>query len=128
MAGRRHHGSIVWTTRDSPSRTVVAVDTRKAFAILAYLAAEDGPVSRETLAGLLWSESSQSKARAALRRTLSTLRSALGEDVMHADRDALSLDRRANRRLRAVQRARPARNPPTGPRPLPSTAGTSSKV
>jgi DNA-binding SARP family transcriptional activator len=69
----------------------VAVDTRKAIAVLAYLAAEGGPISRDTLVGLLWSESPQSKARAALRRTLSALRSPLAADVLHADGDALSL-------------------------------------
>jgi Adenylate and Guanylate cyclase catalytic domain len=70
---------------------VVAVDTRKAIAVLAYLAAEGGPVSRDTLAGLLWADSPQSRARAALRRTLSTLRSALIEDVLHTDGNTLSL-------------------------------------
>ena len=109
--------------------TAVAVDTRKAIAVLAYLAAESGPISRDTLVGLLWPESTQSKARAALRRTLSTLRSALGEDILHADRDTLSLGGPLVVdcvRFSVLVRVRA--NPPTGPRPCPSTEGTSSKA
>jgi len=49
----------------------VEVDTRKAIAILAYVALEKGIHSRDTLAALLWPESDESRARAALRRTLS---------------------------------------------------------
>ncbi len=49
----------------------VSFDTRKALALLAYLAVTGRPARRERLAGLLWPDSEQSKARAALRRTLS---------------------------------------------------------
>jgi DNA-binding SARP family transcriptional activator len=50
----------------------VAVDTRKAIALLAYLALVPQRHSRDALAGLLWPDYSQSNARAALRRTLSS--------------------------------------------------------
>ena len=58
----------------------VAIDTRKALALLAYLLIEKQPQSRDTLAALLWPESDQTSARAALRRTLSPLRNALFRD------------------------------------------------
>ncbi len=49
----------------------VTFDTRKAVALLAYLAVTGRPQRRESLAALLWPESDQTRARAALRRTLS---------------------------------------------------------
>ncbi len=55
----------------------LAVDTRKAVALLAFLALEGGAHRRDTLAALLWPEIEPERARAALRRTLSTLRHAL---------------------------------------------------
>jgi len=51
--------------------------TRKVLALLAYLVAERGMHSRESLMALLWPESSQSSAAATLRTTLSRLRKAL---------------------------------------------------
>ncbi len=54
------------------------IKNRKAQAILAYLSLVPGASeSRERLAGLLWSESSEEKARASLRQTLHDLRVAL---------------------------------------------------
>lgn len=56
----------------------VAIPNRKSLALLAYLACTThGSASRECLAGLLWSESSESKARASLRQAVGDLRSAL---------------------------------------------------
>ncbi|MEO8328584.1 MAG: AAA family ATPase, partial [Candidatus Nanopelagicales bacterium] len=46
-------------------------DTRKALALLAYLAVTDRPQRRNILASMLWPGSDQVKARSALRRTLS---------------------------------------------------------
>jgi DNA-binding SARP family transcriptional activator/tetratricopeptide (TPR) repeat protein len=71
----------------------LAVDTRKATALLAYLAVEQGRHGRDVLAELLWPEYAPDRARAALRRTLSTLRSALGGRWLAVARDAVSLDR-----------------------------------
>jgi DNA-binding SARP family transcriptional activator/predicted ATPase len=53
------------------------VDTRKATAIVAMLAV-DGPTARATLAARLWPDSDETRARGALRRTLSVLGSGLG--------------------------------------------------
>ena len=71
--------------------TPVAVDTRKATALLAYLAVTGRSHAREALAALLWPEYDDEHARAALRRTLSTLRAALGAPHLTIDRDTVSL-------------------------------------
>ena len=63
----------------------VDFDTRKAVAVLAYLAVEQ-KASRETLTGLFWSESSPDRARATLRRTLSSIRKGMGPRAIEADR------------------------------------------
>ena len=69
----------------------LAVDTRKATALLAYLAVEGRPVRRDTLASLLWPENDPERARSALRRTLSTLRTALGARWLDTGRELVSL-------------------------------------
>ena len=68
----------------------VVVDTRKAIALLAYLVVEKS-ASRDTLAGLFWADSSQERARATLRRTLSALKGATGTDLIEADRNLVTL-------------------------------------
>ena len=68
------------------------VDTRKATALLVYLAVNGETQRRESLATLLWPESDNSHAKAALRRTLSALRKALGGEWVSADRDNISLE------------------------------------
>ena len=89
----------------------LAVDTRKAIALLAYLAVEGGSHSRDSLAALLWPDYDGERARAALRRTLSTLRSALGDRWLTTQRDTVSLDRRR----RGVRRRRaPGGSPAEG--------------
>ena len=70
----------------------VAVDTRKATALLAYLAVTGRSHAREALAALLWPEYDDEHARAALRRTLSTLRAALDAPHLVIDRDTVSLN------------------------------------
>jgi DNA-binding SARP family transcriptional activator/Tfp pilus assembly protein PilF len=67
------------------------VDTRKAIALLAYLVVRQEPASRDELATLLWPDFDQENARASLRRTLSALRSALGDRWLVAQRDAVQL-------------------------------------
>src|SRR3954466_13113052 len=67
------------------------VDTRKALAILALLAVEGRPYARDELAAMFWPESDDASARGAFRRTLSVLRSALGERWLHADRATVAL-------------------------------------
>ena len=72
----------------------LVVDTRKAVAILAVLAAEGRPFARDELAALLWPDADDTAARGALRRTLSTMRSAIGDGPLIIDRSRVDLDRR----------------------------------
>ena len=69
----------------------LTVDTRKAVALLAYLAVTGRPASRESLAALLWPESGEDEARGALRRTLSVLNGGLGGVGVIIDRTSVAL-------------------------------------
>ncbi|HEX7587947.1 MAG TPA: AAA family ATPase, partial [Anaerolineae bacterium] len=69
----------------------VEIDTRKAFALLAYLAIKRTPQSRDALATLLWGDYDQTRARGALRRTLSVLNTALAGEQLEIDREAVGL-------------------------------------
>lgn len=71
----------------------LSVDTRKAIALLAYLAVTEQAHSRDTLSALLWSEYDQDSARASLRRTLSALKKGLGPaaDRLLAEREQVGL-------------------------------------
>jgi DNA-binding SARP family transcriptional activator len=70
----------------------LVVDTRKATALIAFLAVEGGVHNRDSLAALLWPDYASDRARAALRRTLSTLRSALDGRWVVVARDSVSLE------------------------------------
>jgi DNA-binding SARP family transcriptional activator len=70
----------------------LSVDTRKATAMLAYLAVTGHTHTRAVVANLLWPDADPDRSRAALRRTLSTLRTALGEGRLTSDRDSVGLD------------------------------------
>ena len=59
----------------------VTFATRKALALLVYLAVEGGRHSRERIADLFWPDSDPERGRAALRRTLARLRESLAEDA-----------------------------------------------
>ena len=69
----------------------VDFDTRKAPALLAYLALTGQPQPRETLATLLWAETDDEHARGSLRRTLSALRRVFDEAALRIDRDVVTL-------------------------------------
>jgi len=70
--------------------------TRKALALLVYLAVEGGRHSRDKLAAIFWPDSDRSHGRAMLRYTLTGLRRALSETTGSAhlivQGDAISLD------------------------------------
>ena len=70
--------------------SAIEFDTRKAIALLAYLAVTGMAHRRDALAALLWPEADPKRARAALRRTLSSLRKT-GEGL-RIGRDAVGLD------------------------------------
>lgn len=67
------------------------VDTRKATALLIFLAVTGNSAARDHLCSLLWSELEPDRARAALRRTLSVLRKALDGRWLSADGDRVRL-------------------------------------
>ncbi|MBA2725826.1 MAG: AAA family ATPase [Actinobacteria bacterium] len=89
-------GKLVISVLGSPAVEVdgspMQVDTRKATALLIYVAVTGRTQSRDRLAGLLWPEYDSERARSALRRTLSTLKKALGDGWISADRLRVSLD------------------------------------
>jgi predicted ATPase/DNA-binding SARP family transcriptional activator len=70
----------------------ISVDTRKAIALLAYVAITGECHRRDSLVNLLWPESDRSRGRAALRRTLYALRKALAGDWLDVDRETIGLD------------------------------------
>src|SRR5438132_2865728 len=71
----------------------IQVDTRKAIALMAYLAVTRRAHNRDVLAALLWPEHDQICARSSLRRTLSALKKGLGDDVnwLEIERERLAL-------------------------------------
>jgi DNA-binding SARP family transcriptional activator len=69
----------------------IHIERHKALALLAYLAVTGEQHRRDALAALFWPEYDQSRARAALRRTLSALNTALAEDVLATDRERIGL-------------------------------------
>jgi DNA-binding SARP family transcriptional activator len=78
--------------------TLVTIAARKSQALLAYLSMKPSQhVSREKLAGLLWSSTGPDQARQSLRQTLSTVRKELSQiapeqKMLIEEGDLLSLD------------------------------------
>jgi predicted ATPase/DNA-binding SARP family transcriptional activator len=67
------------------------LDRYKATALLAYLAMNPGVCSRNTLAGLLWPNYDQSRARAALRRILVSLNEAGLGPWLEVERESIRI-------------------------------------
>lgn len=79
------------------SGSLVTISAKKSQAMLAYLAVKPGQmVSRDKMAGLLWSSTAPEQARQSLRQTLSTLRKELSQvssqKILVEEGDFLSLD------------------------------------
>ena len=72
---------------------VVTFETRKATALLAHLALSDRPRSREALCELLYPGHDPERARGALRRTLSTLRTGIGAERLDTSGAGIGLGR-----------------------------------
>lgn len=83
--------SLLGPPRVERNGRLVAFDTRKALAVLAYLAVTDRPQTRSSLAELLWPGHDPEHARGALRRTLSSLRSVVGGALIEATSDHVRL-------------------------------------
>jgi predicted ATPase/DNA-binding SARP family transcriptional activator len=71
----------------------VEIRRRTTLALLVYLAVTGESQRRDTLATLLWPDSPQSSARAALRRDLSILNKSLGGEWLEIDRETAALRR-----------------------------------
>jgi predicted ATPase len=71
---------------------LVRVDTRKAIALLAYIAITGEGHRRDALVNLLWPEYDQARGRTNLRRTLYALRKALAGDWLDVDRENVCLN------------------------------------
>jgi len=97
---------LLGTPRIQRGGRAVEMDTRKAMALVAYLAVTGQPQARDSLAALLWPDAKAERARGALRRTLSTLRTGLGGDEVQVEGHRIALDGEAIdldvRRFRAL--------------------------
>jgi len=70
----------------------ITLPTRKARLLLAYLALSNGRAySRDKLTGLFWGDRGEEQARGSLRNALTSLRKAVGPDVVIADPDTVAL-------------------------------------
>ncbi len=74
----------------------VKADTRKALALIAWLAVTSRTQQRAAAADLLWCDYPPSRGRANLRRTLYALRQAIGTGWLVADYDTLCLSESAD--------------------------------
>jgi len=83
---------LLGTPRIECDGKIINLDTRKASALMAYLAVTQQRQSRDTLAALLWPEYDQVHARATLRRTLSTLNKALTGPCLEIAREYVGLN------------------------------------
>ena len=74
--------------RGAPGAGDAILAQSKTLALLAFLAMSPSSLfqRRDRVVGLLWPDLDQSHARAALRKTLHELRSALGAHVLHPRR------------------------------------------
>jgi DNA-binding SARP family transcriptional activator/Tfp pilus assembly protein PilF len=70
----------------------IEVDTRKAIALLTYIAITGESQRRASLINLLWPEYDRARGRAALRRTLYALKRALAGDWLDVSRQAVGLN------------------------------------
>ena len=68
----------------------ITFDTRKATALLTYLAVEGQPQPRDRLAALFWPDADPARARSALRRTVSVTAAQVG-DALVAERAHVAL-------------------------------------
>lgn len=89
----------------------IVVDTRKALAIVALVAAERRPFARDELAAMFWPEADDEAARSALRRTLSVLRTAVGESGLVIERTRVAIDQAAWVDLAEFERLAPSSAP-----------------
>jgi predicted ATPase/DNA-binding SARP family transcriptional activator len=71
---------------------VIHLPTQKTQLLLAYLVLNPSPQPREQLAALLWGDASMEQASGSLRKALTLLRKALGQEVLLADRETIQIN------------------------------------
>ena len=79
----------------------IKLNTRKNFALLAYLSISRKRQSREYLSTLLWPESPPDSARALLRNSLSVLRKIIGPSTFDSDRETVAFGENPDLRVDA---------------------------
>jgi predicted ATPase/DNA-binding SARP family transcriptional activator len=70
----------------------ISIQRRKDLALLIYLVSTSQPQSRDTLATLLWQDQTQTEARSNLRKSLSRLKSLLGEGSLVVSQNQIGLN------------------------------------
>lgn len=70
----------------------LSIQRRKDLALLIYLVSSSQPQSRDTLAALLWQDQTQTEARSNLRKSLSRLKSILGENALVVSQDQVEIN------------------------------------
>lgn len=80
-------GAPLITVGEMPVKT----ESRRALAVLIYLAVAPGPQSRDTLATLFWPDQDQSRARSSLRHVLWLLKKAGVADWLTLERETVGL-------------------------------------
>ncbi len=75
---------------------IISVDTRKAIALIAFLAVTKQNHSRDVLCNLLWPEYQRANASRNLRRTLWSLNKAIGKEWLTVDRNTVELNYGSN--------------------------------
>jgi DNA-binding SARP family transcriptional activator len=85
--------SLFGPPRVSRSGRPVSLESRKAIALLAHLALVERPCSRAALCELLWSGQDRGHARGALSRTVTVVRTAIGDEWVDSGADSVSLRR-----------------------------------
>ncbi len=117
MTARLHFLGMPRLERDGETASLPA----KAIALLAYLAASEGPQPRDRILGLLWAESAEDAARKNLRNLLWAVRRGLGDDAIAADADRLALGDGVWADVRQLERAAESvggrQRPAPGPAP-----------
>lgn len=83
---------LLGTFRVERDGETVHLGRHKVEALLAYLALFPDIHTRDQLAALLWGDSPDQQARTSLRTALVTLRRALGDEIVIADRDTVQLN------------------------------------
>ncbi len=93
MLGSSNRGTLHFALLGPPQvyhgGQALTFPSRKALALLLYLAVEEGKHSRKKLSELFWPDSDAAHARSALRTTVLELRDALMKDAVPAERTGL---------------------------------------